>query len=230
MNTPIKVNYEYTNNVYKASKWLERLPELFAADFEVASKFTKHNKNLFQYRLNHYDSLSFEERRLLNQYINSNGLSHASLTVITHLSVGWSDRDAYVIICDSNSIRNAVCNYLVSTKKQQLWHNCIYDFSRISYLTKHIPTNFIDTQLLAKTLLNNANSSKDDTRLKSLMAYAYGDWAISKDEFVQEEMWQENVIRYSATDACATYKLYTDIMEDIGENNENDAKISSSYS
>ena len=33
MDTPIIVNYEYTNNLYKAKQWLQGLPDLFAADF-----------------------------------------------------------------------------------------------------------------------------------------------------------------------------------------------------
>ena len=47
------------------------------------------------------------------------------------------------------------------------------------------------------------------------MAYAYGDWAISKENFTLEEMWKEETIRYSATDSCATYKLYEDIQKEL---------------
>ena len=46
------------------------------------------------------------------------------------------------------------------------------------------------------------------------MAYAYGAWAIAKDNFTLDEMYDENMIKYSATDACATYKLYQDILKD----------------
>lgn len=68
--------------------------------------------------------------------------------------------------------------------------------------------------LLAKCILNDANQFKNDVRLKSLMAYAYGAWAIAKDNFTLDEMYDENMIKYSATDACATYKLYQDILKD----------------
>ena len=40
MEYPIKVNYQYTNNMYRAKQWLDNLPDLFAADFEVSSKYT----------------------------------------------------------------------------------------------------------------------------------------------------------------------------------------------
>ena len=46
------------------------------------------------------------------------------------------------------------------------------------------------------------------------MAYAYGDWAVSKDDFTIEEMWNPDMIRYAATDSCACMKLYEDIMKD----------------
>ena len=214
MEYPIKVNYQYTNNMYRAKQWLDNLPNLFAADFEVSSKYTLEEKEIFKYRLDNND-LSFEERRLLLQKLSSNGLSHPSLTVITHLSVGWSNKDSYVIICDNNQIRKLVYNFLITTSKTQIWHNACFDFLRIYYITHKIPKQYIDTQLLSKSLLNNANPLKDKTGLKELMAYAYGDWAISKDEFTLEDMWKESTIRYSATDSCATYKLYEDIQAEL---------------
>ena len=83
--------------------------------------------------------------------------------------------------------------------------------------TKKIPKKFIDTQLLAKSLITDANSIKNNFSLKELMSYAYGTWAISKDNFTLEEMWDENMIKYAAIDSCATYKLYMDILQDLEE-------------
>ena len=214
MEYPIKVNYEYTNNLYKAKQWLDNLPELFAADFEVASRFTLKEKELIKYRLDNY-KLTFEERRVLLQQLTSDGLSHPSLTVITHLSVGWSDRDSYVIVCDNPAIRNLVHQFLTTTPKQQLWHNAVFDFKHIFYHTGVLPNNYIDTQLLAKSILNDADSFKDRTGLKELMQYKYGTWTISKDDFVLEEMWSSDTILYSATDSCSTFALYQDILEDL---------------
>ena len=74
MDSPIVVNYEYTNNLYKAKQWLNNLPDLFAADFEAASKYNKRQKDLIKYRLDNY-KLSFEEERVLLQQLTSDGLS-----------------------------------------------------------------------------------------------------------------------------------------------------------
>ena len=214
MDTPIKVSYEYSDNAFKVSQWLEDLPDLFAADFEVASRFTAKEKEHLRVRLDTMKNLSFEERRVLQQKIESDGLSHPSLTVITHLSVGWSNRDSKVIVCSSDKIRDIVYDFLINTDKTQIWHNATFDFKHILYRTGYIPKNYIDTMLLARCILNDANGFKNNVSLKELMAYAYGDWAISRDNFTLEEMWDENMIRYAATDSPATYKLYQDILED----------------
>lgn len=211
---PIKVNYEYTNNKFKALKWLNDLPELFAADFEVASKYTKEEKKRFAVQLDTY-RLSNEERRILLQKYTSDGLSHPAFTVITHLSIAWSDRDSRVIVCDTDDMRRMVTNFLVNTENTQIWHNCIFDFKHINYLQHRLPKRYIDSRLLAKSILNDANQFRGDVGLKSLMAYAYGDWAISKENFTLEDMWNEDMIRYAATDSPATYRLYQDIQADL---------------
>lgn len=216
MDYPIQVNYEYTNNLYKAKKWLQELPDLFAADFEVASRFTAKEKEHIKYKLDNYH-LKDESKRILLQQLTSNGLSHPSLTVITHLSVGWSDRDSYVIVCDNPAIRNLVYQFLITTPKQQLWHNAVFDFKHIFYHTGVLPSNYIDTQLLAKSILNDADSFKDRTGLKELMAYAYADWAISKEDFTLEEMWSESMIKYAAIDSPACFRLYQDILESLNK-------------
>ena len=80
-----------------------------------------------------------------------------------------------------------------------------------------LPSNYIDTQLLAKSILNDADSFKGRTGLKELMAYAYADWAISKEDFTLEEMWSESMIKYAATDSCACMLLYNDILESLNK-------------
>ncbi len=214
MQYPIQVNYQYTNNCYKAKLWLDNLPELFAADFEVASKWTIKEKEKIKNIINTH-KLSFKREKTLLQQLNSDGLSHPSLTSITHLSVAKSNKDSYVIICDSEPIRKLIFNFLSSYEKTQIWHNSVFDFKHIKYNTGLLPRKYIDTQLLSKCLLNDANPFRDLTGLKELMAYAYGDWALSKDMFTLENMWEEDTIRYSATDSTSCFKLYEDIQADL---------------
>lgn len=214
MQISLPIDYEFTNDIYKAKKWLENMPDIIACDFEVASKFTAKEKELIQFKLNNY-RLGDEERRVLQQQLVSNGLSHPSLTVITHFSIAESYSKSYVIICDIHRIRQLICNYLINTNKLQLWHNAQFDWKHIHYYTNSFPKNYLDTMLLARSLLNNANSMYSKVGLKELMSYTFGEWAISKDSFTLEEMWNPKTIKYAAIDTLATFKLYEDIQEEI---------------
>lgn len=213
----MNINYEFTTNSYQAKKWLDGLPDLIATDFEVAGKFTEEQRKFMKNKLDHY-RLPFEERRELLQQYKADGLSYPSLTVITHLSVAWSDHDAYVFVCDGQNLRSLVLNFLVTTERLQLWHNSCFDLKLVKYWTGKMPKHFVDTQLLAKCFLNDADQYKGETGLKALMAYEYGEWAKVKDStFVLEDMYNADMIKYSATDACATFRLYKDILSDIEE-------------
>jgi Ribonuclease D len=205
----IKVNYKYSDSTLSIKRMLSKLPNLIACDFEISSKYDKTKKELLNIRY------GYKPNRELLQKIISDGLSHPSLTVITHLSIAWSDRDSYVIICSNDNIRNLILNFLISTDKTQIWHNCIFDFKHIFYHCNYLPKNYIDTQLLMKSLKNDANSARDRVGLKELMLPYYGSWGISKDNFTLEEQWNKEMIRYAACDSCATYKLYEQIQKEL---------------
>ena len=209
----IKVNYKYSDNIFEIKKELRKLKDIFAADFEIASAYTKKEKINMQSMLENNNNIDFETKRQLQQKINSDGLSHPSLTTITHLSLACSEDTAFVIICNNSHIRKIVLEFLVTTPKKQIWHNACFDFSHIYYHNNKLPLLYEDTQLLCKALKNDVDSFKSNTRLKDLMANYYGDWAISKDNFTLEEMYNEDMLRYTAIDSCATYKLYKDYYE-----------------
>ena len=63
-----------------------------------------------------------------------------------------------------------------------------------------------DLERLKVTLLYGADAVYIGGEKYSLRANA--------DNFTLDEMYDENMIKYSATDACATYKLYQDILKD----------------
>jgi hypothetical protein len=213
---PLHVSFKSTSSTYWGSKWLESLPDLFAADFEVAPRADGSQKKMDQWRLDKFSPvLSREEKRLLKQSVNSTGLSHPSLTTVTHLSVAWSDHDAYVLVCEDPNMVDMLMRFLVNTDKTMLFHNFGYDGGIIYYYTHKLPKHVIDTQLLAKSILNNADHLKGETGLKTLMSYKYSKWGLSKDSFTLEEQNKDYMLEYSATDACATYALYQDILKDL---------------
>ena len=204
----MEINFKYTDNIFKVRSWIEELAtkKVIACDFEVASLYDDEEKARCAKKLE--DSVSDEDKLYFRQIINSNGLSYPALTKLTHLSVAWSANDAYVFILAKDNVRNALLEFLTDTEVLELWHNACYDLKHVYYYTHKFPKHFIDTQLLAKCYLNNASNALCDTSLKYLMKDEYGDWAIAKDNFNQNNQYDEKMLEYSATDACATYALF----------------------
>lgn len=215
----IKVNYKFTSNNYEAATWLNELPPLVACDFEVASRFTETEKEQFKLQLE--TEIDFDTARQLKQYIASDGLSHPSLTALTHLSIAWSESDAIVIILRNDSIRRLVLRWLVTTDRIQIWHNFSFDGKLIYYHTGKFPKRYEDSQQLAKSIVNHVDTFKARTGLKELCAHKYGKWAVSADNFTIEQMFNEDVIEYAAIDSAATYWLWEALQRHLKEaNNE----------
>jgi len=213
MQATIKVNYQSTSNPFLAQKWLSALPDFFAADFEVANKYTEEQRIAFTHIVD--TSTDKLERITAQSKLDSNQLGHPSHNELTHLQVAWSESEAYVFILDNRSILNVILNFLIKTKSKQVWHNASYDFKYIQYLTGKFPINYEDTQILAKTILNHVDVFKARTGLKHLAGHRYGAWGISSDNFTKEQMYDPNVLLYAATDACATYWLWTEIQDNL---------------
>lgn len=212
MNT-IKVNYKSTNNAFIAKRWLEDLPGLFAADFEVAIRYSNEDLTNFQNIVdNSNDKL---ERIKAQSCLDATQLGHPYHNELTHVSIAWSEADAFVLILDNRSILNLVLNFLVRTYHKQVWHNASFDFKYIHYLTGKFPINYEDTQILAKTIINHVDVHKAITGLKALAGHKYGAWGISTDNFTKDQMYEEHVLKYAATDACATYWLWTEIQANL---------------
>ena len=218
MQQPIQVNYKSTTNVYTANKYLQEISQydLFAADFEVAVRYTKQELASFTEEL----SQSPPKRRKieLESKLAATALDHPSYTVLTHCSIAISNNEAYVFILDNKKITDRILNFLVTIKKRQIWHNASYDFRQIHYRTGKFPILYEDTQIYAKTILNHVETWKANTGLKELAGHKYGAWGISADNFTKEQMYEEHVLKYAATDACATYWLYNSINNYVKEN------------
>lgn len=145
--------------------------------------------------------------------LNATALDHCSHTTVTHCSIAISESEAYVFILDNDRIRDLVFNFLVTTEQVQILHNASFDFRHLYYYTKKFPKNYEDTALLTKTLVNHVETWRAGTKLKDLAGHWYGDWALSSDSFVLEQMYEPTMLKYSATDSCATYKLHQFVNE-----------------
>lgn len=96
---PIHVKYEWTNDVKIAKKWLGKLDKLdmFAADFEAASHYTDEDLVKFKEIINN-ESYPYLKRKEAAACLASTPLDFPYHVDITHLSVAWSDSDAYVFV------------------------------------------------------------------------------------------------------------------------------------
>lgn len=212
----IDVKYTYTNIPYKALQLLKNAEDLSAYDFEVVNKLTEKTKKEYTQKILTDTSLNKHDIINLTKQIEATGLSHPSLTCVSHLAVASKKDEGFVIICDTDIMRNLVFNFLVTTDKTQIWHRSLFDFKHIFYHTKKLPKNYVDTQLLAKSLLNDADNFKSLSSLKELMGWQYGTWSLfDNDTITLENMFEQKVIKYACTDACATKSLYEDIMHDL---------------
>lgn len=212
------INYTYSSNLFVIMSTLNKLPDTIACDFETASRWTTEEKEeMKQYLDDHNDTIDREEKRQIRQFIESDGLSHPSLTYVTHLSVAWSPTDVFVAVLPSDEHRKRVLRWLANTDRKQIWHNLSFDGKHIMYHTGSFPSNYEDTEVLAKTILNHVNTFEAKTGLKHLMGYKYGEWAVSADYFTLESIHDEDLIKYAGIDACATYALWLEIQESIKE-------------
>ena len=212
----IKVEYEYTNDPETASKWLNSLDDVFAADFEAAIRYSP--ERVEEAKANMVNVDLPKKTRVLEQAIaKATPLGHPSHTVITHLSVACSEDKGYVIIIDTQEIADVVFDFLTETDKTQIWHNYSYDGRLLRYYTFKDAKNVEDTQILAKTLVNHVETFKARTGLKELAGSWYGDWAVSEDKFDLSQIYDLKLIKYAATDACATYKLWFYMIKFIKE-------------
>jgi len=203
----IEVQYQSTNDPAVAKQWLDGLPSTFAADFETAVRYTKEFVADAKEKMVDV-TLPKKERVVYQAIAKATALGHPSHCTITHCSIAYDERNAYVFIIDGQAIADVVLNFLVETDRTQVWHNYSYDGRFLSYYANKNAKNVEDTQVFAKTLINHVEVFKASTRLKDLAGQWYGDWAISVDNFTIAQQYEEHVLKYAAIDACATYKLW----------------------
>ena len=169
-----------------------------ACDFETAPKLTEEQKLL----LNEDDT----------QQSSADGLSHPSLTTITHFSIALSESESTVIVIHNDEIKDLVFNWLVTTSAHQIWHNLLFDGKHIFHNTGKLPKNYDDSALMWSCILNHTDTFKSKVGLKGLAGKVYGSWAVSSDNFTLEQMYDEQLIVYAGIDSQATLFIYNEAL------------------
>lgn len=211
---PKKVNYTSTSDVKTAESWLAGLSQhpMIATDFEAAIRYTTEEVAWLQ-KIATDEKQTYIERKRAQAVLDATPLDHPIHSTPTHLSVAWSDTDAFVIIIDSDDMLRVVMEFLVTTEIKQIWHNASYDFRHILFHTGRMPKCYEDTQIYTKTLINHVDVEKAKSGLKDLAGHVYGAWGLSSDNFTRDQMYDEKMLQYAATDACATFWVYECVKE-----------------
>lgn len=214
MYQPINVTYEAVTSLYRANQILQSLDvPLIACDFETAITLTDSERAELVALLD--TDLPRLERIRIQARLDATALDHPSYSTITHFQLAHSEDFAYVFIINSPQMLRRIVTWLVTTPIKQVWHNATYDFSRIYYYTQRFPQNYEDTAILAKCILNHVNTNLATVGLKELAGARYGSWAVAPDSFDLSQQYDEKLLLYSATDACATYWLWNSIQRHL---------------
>lgn len=214
MEDTIKVTYKVASTPYKATQLLSSIPSIAAFDFEAATKYTAEEQAEYA-KMSQDPQYTLQDRRMLHSMAKATALSHPTHVLLTHLSVGISETEAFVIIMHNDRMRRLVLQWLIETDVTQIWHNATFDFKHIYYHTGQFPKNYEDTQQLAKTIINHVETYKAKTGLKELAGPHYGSWAVAADYFSLDQMFNPKLIEYAAIDGAATMWLWNSIQHHL---------------
>ena len=133
------------------------------------------------------------------------GLRMPFLETMTMMSIGLSYTKSVVIVFSSKEIEEYCMNWLVTTKRKQIYHNSSFDVRYIYNRTKQFPMDFEDSMLLARVYVNSTNKLNNQTGLKYLAGNLYSDWANSKESF---ELYEDST---GYTNDLLVYKGSSDV-------------------
>lgn len=145
----------------------------------------------------------------------SSGLSFPSIVRTTHFIFGESRDKSHVVVCTTPEMELFIWNLIADYNGLFLVHNSLFDLKIMYQRIGRLPKNYKDTALMVKCLINHVNIWKAKTGLKVLMGEYYPPkWALMED-YEPENLKKEDFIKYCAIDGCATYFLYTLILEEL---------------
>ena len=210
----IDCTYDLYISSYEIRLALEKLSKynLLSLDLEVQSKYSqdeiKCSKEYIKTNVN-------IDNRVHNLIANSSGLSNPRISKITHFIFGVSQSHSLILICEDYQIAKTICNWVVKASYIKfLIHNSSFDLKIINYITGKFPTDYEDTQLMSKCMINNTQVFKANTGLKMLMGKYYSPkWGMF-DDYTNTNYIDKNVLFYCAIDGASVFKLYALILKD----------------
>jgi hypothetical protein len=209
----LKVNYKTYSDFSTIKRVLNELTKypLLSFDLEVRSIYNKAIRDKAKENL--------KEDTSFHMVANSSGLSHPSLTKVTHIIFGISKTESIIFVTKTDSMVKYIFNHMLTMQNTTKFiiHNSQFDLKVFQFTIKKILTNYIDTQLLALTLINDTNDYKRKTGLKHLMGDYYNSAWTEDTDYEVEDLFNKAFLTYAAIDGASTMYLYEQLQETIKE-------------
>lgn len=216
MIDPIEVQFKTISTSWGIRQELKRLSnlELLSFDVEARSLYTPEERDKARNLLKDGD-FKYTEKKDLLLISNSSGLSHPSIVWTTHFVFGESDKFSTILVAENFSTELMIWRKLADFKTLLIIHNSLYDLKICHQRTGKLPENYLDTALIAKVLINDANNMNSRTGLKHLMGSYYAPaWGLFED-YDNPNLRDPKFLSYAAIDGAATYKLWELLQEEM---------------
>jgi len=218
----IKVNYKVASTSYAINKILKKLNaiSLISFDTETQSLYSqqeiKQAKQVINKGIIEYDRT---EQKLIKQIARASGLSNPDIVKVTHFIFGISEDFSYILIANSYYEELRIWKWLATYKGKVVIHNSLFDLKIMYNRIGKLPSDYEDTQLMLKTLINDADDFKARIGLKHVMGSYYDPgWAVLDDEgYNSTDYKKASFLNYCAIDGASTYKLYQLILDQTKE-------------
>ncbi|WAK44668.1 hypothetical protein vBAmePPT11V19_00042 [Alteromonas phage vB_AmeP_PT11-V19] len=202
---------------------MRHLPEILDAhktvafDVETRSIYPKYEKEEAKQYLAENEEKN-DTYRLAQLVVNSSGLSNPSIVRTTHFIIGVSFSMSYIFIATDEATELMIWKILSNYKGLMIIHNALFDLRIMFNRVSKMPTNIVDTSLLAKCFINHVNVWKAKVGLKDLMGEFYDPtWTKFKD-YEPTDLKDPRFLEYAAIDGAATYHLHEKLNEWVDEN------------
>ena len=145
----------------------------------------------------------------------SSGLSYPSIVKTTHFIFGVSKNKVYTVICKTPEMELFIWTLIAEYKGIFLVHNSGFDLKICYERTGKMPVNVIDTQLMAKCLINHVNIWKAKVGLKELVGDYYPpSWSLFED-YEPADLKNPKFLLYCGYDGSAVWTVYELMKEEL---------------
>ncbi len=211
----IEVECIVFNTLWNINKILKDLNSVSLLGFDVETRSIYSLEEIKEAKgmLKHPELINPEDLILVKQVAKSSGLSCPQLIQTTHFVFGLSERKSIICIAHDARTERAIWNWLVKYPGKLLIHNTGFDLKICYQRTGKFPKDYEDTELLAKTFINDADVWKAKVGLKVLMGDLYNPkWSLFADYDVKNFN-DPNFLDYAAIDGAAVYLLWRQLNE-----------------